>query len=110
MIIVEKDKLKMIRDNVNLESSIPVKKPKLKESKLTSGSSPVRKFLKLRNNCGESFCYANVILQMLDLLPLKNFILMLHEENKDENSISQELKRLYTSGTLIKCSQALRSW
>ena len=71
MNIVEKDKLKMIRDNVNLESSIPVKKPKLKVSNSTSGSSSVTKFLKLRNNGGENFCYANVIVQMLDLLPLK---------------------------------------
>ena len=79
----------------------------MKVSNSTSGSSPVTKFLKLRNNAGENFCYANVIVQMLDLLPLKNFILILCEENKDKISIYQELKRLYTSGTSIECGQQL---
>ena len=92
MIIVETEKLKMICDTVNLQSSIPVKKPKLKKSNSSSSSSPATKFLKLRNNGGENFCYANVIVQMLDLLPLKNFNVMLREENKDGNLISQELK------------------
>ena len=50
----------------NQEITQMKKRAKLKECNTTSGSSPVRKFLKLKNNCGENFCYANFIVQMLD--------------------------------------------
>ena len=94
--IIEKEKLKMVYKNMDLHSSMTVKKHNLKKRNILPSTSAVPNYLKLENN-GENCCYGNAVTQLIDVLPIKKVLVMLPQKKESKIATAQELGRLYRS-------------